>query len=344
MEFTFEKSPWEQLVDSLEAGNRISAMECLRQIQDLSGEEAEAVLLELSERYDISDVTDLPQFAQDEQTMRRLKLERKLVKSGELMTGLDENDPLRLFLEEVAAMSAAGDEKQLLAQFSPDDEETTQKLAYLSLHRVVERACVLAGLGVVLLDLIQEGCLGLWQGILSYTGGDYEAHIYKWIDRYLTKAVLLQSHDKQVIYKVQQGMADYRDMDQRLLSELGRNPTLEEIAEAMHTTAEEAVVYAEMLRQARTKEQRLQMAKPAEKTPEDEQAVENTAYFQTRQRIMELLSTLTEQEAKLLTLRFGLEGGLPKSPQQTGEVMGLTADEVVQIEAAALAKLRQQGE
>ena len=344
MEFTFEKSPQEQLVDSLEAGNRISVIECLQQIQDMSGEEAEAVLLELAERCDVSDITELPLFRQDEQTMRRLKLERKLAKSGELMTGLDENDPLRLFLEEVAAMPAAGDEKQLLAQFAPDDEEMTQKLAYLSLHRVVERACVLAGLGVVLLDLIQEGCLGLWQGILNYTGSDYETHIYKWIDRFLIKAVLLQAHDYGVIYKVQQGMADFRDMDQRLLSELGRNPTLEEIAEAIHVTPQEAAVYAEMLRQARAKEQRLQMVKPVEKTPEDEQAVENTAYFQTRQRIMELLSTLSEQEAKLLTLRFGLEGGLPKSPQQTGEVMGLTADEVVQIEAAALMKLRQQGE
>jgi DNA-directed RNA polymerase sigma subunit (sigma70/sigma32) len=61
-----------------------------------------------------------------------------------------------------------------------------------------------------------------------------------------------------------------------------------------------------------------------------------------RQRILDMLSTLTEQEAKVLTLRFGLEGGLPQTPQQAGQTLGLTADEVVNLEAAALTKLRQQ--
>ena len=79
-----------------------------------------------------------------------------------------------------------------------------------------------------------------------------------------------------------------------------------------------------------------------ENSPEDEQAVEDTAYFQVRQRIMELLSTLSETDAKLLTLRFGLEGGKPLSPVQTGERLGLTPGQVVSREAAALAKLRNQ--
>ena len=99
-----------------------------------------------------------------------------------------------------------------------------------------------------------------------------------------------------------------------------------------------------MLNQARAKEKITRLTQPKEETPDDEQAVENTAYFQTRQRITELLSILTEQEAKLLTLRFGLEGGMPKTPEEVGGMLGLTSEEVVTIEGNALLKLRQQGE
>ena len=72
------------------------------------------------------------------------------------------------------------------------------------------------------------------------------------------------------------------------------------------------------------------------------QAVEDTAYFQSRQRILDMLSSLNEQEAQVLTLRFGLEGGQPCTPQQVGTKLNMTADQVVQLEAAALSKLRNQ--
>ena len=93
-----------------------------------------------------------------------------------------------------------------------------------------------------------------------------------------------------------------------------------------------------MLRTAQT----LAKANAPEKEPEEaDQAVEDTAYFQSRQRIADMLSNLTEQEAKVVNLRFGLEGGLPCSPEETAAKLGMTAQEVVAMEAAALAKLRQ---
>ena len=105
-------------------------------------------------------------------------------------------------------------------------------------------------------------------------------------------------------------------------------------------TAEDAAVYASMLDMARAR-QRVEAAKEEpEPTAEDEMAVEDTAYFQSRQRIAELMSGLSQQESKLLSLRFGLEGGLPLSPEETGKKLGLTPREVVEMEAAALAKLR----
>ena len=223
------------------------------------------------------------------------------------------------------------------------DEAAAEKLVNLSLSRVVELACELAGKGVLLLDLIQEGSLGLWQGILHYTGGDFAAHRDWWIRQSLAKAVFLQARSGDLGQKLRQGMEDYRDVDQRLLGELGRNPTLEEIAEAMHVTAQEAAVYADMMTMARTRQQVDAAMEPNKAEPEEEdQAVENTAYFQMRQRITDLLSSLSEKDAKLLTLRFGLEGGMPLSPEETGKQLGLTAQEVITAEANALAKLRNQ--
>ena len=184
--------------------------------------------------------------------------------------------------------------------------------------------------------------MGLWQGILHYVGGAFETHRDWWIRQYLHRAVFLQARSGDLGQKLRIGMVDYRDMDQKLLSELGRNPTLEEIAEAMHVTAEEAAVYADMLNMAKVRRQVDDAMEPKEPEPEDDQAVEDTAYFQMRQRIMELLSVLSPEDAKLLTLRFGLEGGLPMSPEEAGKHLGLTPQEVVTREANALAKLRQQ--
>ena len=186
--------------------------------------------------------------------------------------------------------------------------------------------------------------MGLWQGILNYTGGVFADHRDWWIRQYLHRAIFLQARSGDLGQKLRQGMEDYRDMDQKLLSELGRNPTLEEIAESMHVTAEEAAVYENMLNMAKVRQQVDAAMEQKEEIPEEEQqAVEDTAYFQMRQRIMELLSTLSAEDAELLTLRYGLEGGLPLNPEEAGKKLGLTPQEVVTREANALAKLRRQG-
>ena len=342
MEFVFEPSHWEVALDGLRCGETLSAVRCLALLEEMSEAETEEALLELEERGIGLDISDLPMDAGSGEAAVRLRLELQLATKEQLMEKLEENDPLRLYLEELAGMPVCGDVNLLAQRYAEGDESVLQQLTDLSLGLVVERACNMTGRGVLLLDLIQEGSLGLWQGILRYTKGDFKQYIRWWIDHYLHKAVLLQARSSDVGQKMRQGMEDYRDMDQRLLTELGRNPTLEEIAEAIHVTVEEAAVYEAMLGQARARQQIEQARKKPEPTPDDEHAVEDTAYFQTRQRILEMLSTLSEQEAKLLTLRFGLEGGLPQTPQQAGDALGLTADEVVKMETSALLKLRQQ--
>ena len=343
MEFTFELSPWEQALDALQPGDTIKALELMSLLEEADEDTALEALDELEQNGVALSLQDLPNLPTGGTMALRLREEAQLVASGKLPAGLEENDPLRLYLEELAATPVAGDLDVLAREYLSGSEAAGQKMVTLSLSRVVELAKELAGRNVLLLDLIQEGSMGLWQGILNYTGGEFGSHRDWWIRQYLHRAIFMQARSGDLGQKLRQGMEDYRDMDQKLLSELGRNPTLEEIAVAMHVTAEEASVYADMLTMARTRQQVDAAMEPKEEEPEDQQAVEDTAYFQMRQRITELLSTLPETDAKVLTLRFGLEGGLPLSPEDVGRKLGLTSQEVVEKEANALIKLRQQG-
>ena len=339
LNFEFERAPWELALEKLHSGDWISAV---RLITLLEGEEEAAVedAFQLLEDKGVAlTLSDLPKSYGAGDTEKRLRLEEELVKTGNLLGSLEGGDPLALYLQEIAGVPAAGD-PQLLADRLLNGEDTQQLLVNVSLSRAVAAAEKLTGHGVLLLDLIQEASMGLWQGILHYTGGDFDAHIDWWIGQYLAKAVTLQARESGVGQKMRNALESYRAADKLLLTQLGRNPTLEEIAMEMGISPEDAQVYQEMLRTASLLEKAKQP--PKEPQPEDEQAVEDTAYFQSRQRIGELLSTLTPQEAQVLNLRFGLEGGLPATPQETAAKLGITTDEVVKLEAEALAKLRTQ--
>lgn len=339
-EFVFEPTAWELTLENIKPGSAFSAVRFLTLMEGEEEQAVEDALRLLEDRDILLDVSDLPKAGGVGEAAVRLRREEQLSKSGTLLENLEETDPLRLYLEELAQIPACGDAQLLAQRLLEGDKNVTQQLTNLMLSRVVERACEMVGRGVLLLDLIQEGSLGLWQAILSYEGGDFES----WCDRKirwdLARVVTMQARANGVGQKLRQAMEDYRAVDERLLSELGRNPTLEEIAEQMRMTAEEAAAVAKTMDAARVLAQAKKPVEPEEEDPEDQQAVEDTAYFQMRQRIAELMSNLEEDDAKLLTLRFGLEGGKPLSPEETGRKLGLTAEEVVAREAAALAKLR----
>ncbi len=343
MEFTFEETPWEQLLSTLQPGDSIAAGQLLTLLEGESEYVLSDALQALEDGGVAIDLATLPKTAADSEAALRLRREEQLVQKGDLLEGLEETDPLRLYLEELAQLPACGDIELLAADAAAGSETARNNLVNLMLSRVISRATEHVGYGVLLMDLIQEGGMGMWQGILNWNGdGNFESYADWWIRQYMAKAVVLQAHSSGVGRKLRSGMEDYRDVDQRLLTELGRNPTLEEIAEAMHISLEEAATYADMVTMARARRQVEASREPAEETPEDEQAVEDTAYFQSRQRILELLSTLSAQEAEMLTLRFGLEGGLPLTPEETGKRLQLTPQEVVELEAKALMQLRQQ--
>ena len=334
LEFSFEPDPWDTFRMSLNQGDTVSAAQILTILEGEDGQTLENALQDLETACVRLDISDLPKDGGSGDTAVRLKQEVQLVREGLNPKALEPNDPLRLYLEEVAAIPADADE-QILAQSGGSAEALTN----LGLRRVIELAQEYVGYGVLLMDLIQEGSLGLWQAIGCYRAGEYAAHRDRWIRFYLARAVILQAHSSGIGQKMRRAMEDYRQVDERLLSELGRNPTIEEIAEELHMSLEEIQSVRKMMDNARMLDKAVR-PEEEEEDPEAEQAVQDTALFQMRQRIGDLLSNLDESDAKLLTLRFGLEGGKPASPEEAGRLLGMTAQDVLAREAKALAKLR----
>ena len=341
LEFSFDNAPWMEALEGIADGAKISSAQLLTLLEGETEESAEEALLQLELRGIALDVSDLPKPPASGEAALRLRREEQWVRNGDTVQSLEENDPLRLYLEEVAGLPVVSDPQRMAERFAGGYEAVLPGLTNCMLPVVVEMAKEMVGRGVLLMDLIQEGSLGLWQGILSFRSGDFVTHTRWWIGQYLAKALLLQARETGLGQRMKQAMEDYRSIDERLLADLGRNPTVEEIAEAMHMDREEVENVAKMLENARFMNRAKQeQQQPEEEDPEEEQHVENTALFQSRQRIQEMLSDLSEEETKIITLRFGLEGGLPLSPEETGNKLGLTATEVVAKEAAALAKMR----
>ena len=338
LEFTFEESVLDLFPEAPMSGF-VSAVRFLAVMEEKSEEAVEDALLELENSGIVLDISDLPKTPGIGEAAVRLRREAELVKNNTLLTALEENDPLRLYLEELASIPACGD-AQLLAQECAAGKAVQEQLLNATLSRVVETAKELTGNGVLLLDLIQEGSLGLWQAIVNFEGGDFESYADRWIRGSMAKLITMQARANGVGQKMRQALEDYKAVDERLLSELGRNATIEEIAEQMHMSAEEAALVKSMLDNARLVSRAKAENEPEEDPEEEEKHVEDTALFQMRQRIADLLADLPEEDATLLTLRFGLEGGRPLTPEETGRKLNLTPEEVVTKEAAALMKLR----
>lgn len=339
LDISFEPYPWESWLRKKQSGDVISASALLALLEGEEEQSAEDCLQEMEMACMMLDISDLPRFSGSGELARRLVQEEKLAKEGLDPRRLEEGDPLRLYLEEVAGTPAFGEESLLAERCRMGDETAQVPLTNLGLSRVIELAREYAGYGVLLLDLIQEGSLGLWQAIRCYHHGEYGPHRDRWIRFYLAKTVFLQARAGGIGQKMRRCMEDYRAVDARLLADLGRNATLEEIALELHMTVEETERVRQMIDNARMM-QTGQEEEEKQDAPDAEQAVENTALFQMRQRISELLSNLEETDAKLLTLRFGLEGGQPLSPEEVGRILGISAEEAVAREGAALAKLR----
>ena len=350
IELAFGKTALARELDGLSVNDTLSAAKLLTLTDGVSDDVMEELFDHLHGLIGGFDLSDFPKGMSGE-AARRLREEEQLVKQGDLLSGLEANDPLRLYLEELAGIPVAGDLNVLaleLAEVNREegfDEGLSTRILNLCLSRVVELAKEHTGYGVLLLDLIQEGSLGLWTDLENYIGPDSFEQFRDWsIRTAMHKAIIRQARASGLGQKMRQAVEDYRMVDERLLSDLGRNPTLDEMAEAMHMTVSEVESVRKFLENARLVGKAHEIKEPQEEMPEDTQAVEDTAYYQTRERVDSLMSGISELEHKVVTLRYGLDGKAPQTAQEVGRKLNLTVSEVVELETSALAKMRQSRE
>lgn len=347
-EFTFDPmySPWELALGQLRSGDSLNARRFLALVEASEDLSAEDAAMELEQRGVILDVSDLPWIAGNPDTQARLDLEKKLLEQGTLMENLEAHDPLRLFLEETDSLEKLEDGSDLAMAMAvaAGDESAMQELTNGYLACVLECAKEYAGSGVLLMDLIQEGSLGLWQGILSYETGDFRPHAIWWIRQAMARVVTLQAQANGVGQNLSQQIDLYQKTDRKLLTQFRRNPTELEIAQEMGITLEESTTLGKMLREIQTMAKLKKTQTEPEQTEEDDQAVEDTAYYQQRQRIDDMLTGLTDVETKLIRMRYGLDGQLPMTAVQVAQQLSMSLDEVAAVEMAALSKMRQKSE
>lgn len=344
-DFVFEQtfSPWEMAISKLNAGAVLSAGRFITLMEQDESIEPEQAAMDLEERGVMLDISDLPKLSGSGKTATRLTLEAKLYREGNLLNNLEDNDPLKITIEQIKTVAPLDNEGELTLKVAGGDQRAMEQLTHGYLPVVYDLAGEYLDRGVLLMDLIQEGSLGLWQAVLNYESGSFAETANWWIRQAMARAVTLQAHANGVGSHMAQTMERYRKADRDLLTRLGRNPGDEEIALEMGVTQEEATAVGKMLREVESMERIRQENAPKEPEPEDEQAVEDTAYFQSRQRINEMLSALSDEDANILTMRFGLDGKAPLTAVQVGQKLGLAAEEVTKRETAALSALRREG-
>ncbi len=335
-------TPWDMALEKLHSGDTLSARRFLTLMEMSEDQSSEDAALELEQLGVMLDVSDLPKFAGNPETDARLELEMKLFSQGGWKDSLEKRDPLRQFILEMETYDSIEDGTDLAKMGAAGNEKAIQQLTSGYLRTVYECAGEFMGKGVLLLDLIQEGSLGLWQGILNFEDGSFRNHALWWIRQAMARVVTLQAQASGAGAHLTSQIDSFHKADKALLTKLGRNPTMAELAQEMGITLEEANALAKMLREiqnmARIKA--IEEKGPNAVTEEDEQPVENTSYYQTRERVDDLLTGLTEQEQELLNLRYGLNGKPPLTVAETASRLHMTGDEVVAAEAAALAKMR----
>lgn len=335
LEFDWQERDWHGVFGSIPRGSVIPAQRFFAILGTVDESEAMDAALTLEDRGVGLDVSALPRWGKGA-AAQRLNREYELVRAGALPGGLEPDDPLRLYLLELERQPKLDEvtARQLVEEDS-DPNRLTEGLLWLA----VQEAAAFAGQGVLLLDLLQEGALGLMSAVETVHEDILETvrwHIRQAMARTVAIAYMVSGEAERLLAS----MRAYQQADRRLLERLGRNPGPEELAQELGKTVTETLTIAQMVRDAAraTKVQ----PQPEKTGEEPQESVEDSAYFQLRSRVEELLSTLDETDRRLLTLRFGLEGGRPQTQEEAALSLGLPLEELQRRELAAMAHLRKQ--
>lgn len=335
LEFEWQQRDWHRAFGAISRGTVIPAQRFFAILGSVDETEAMDAALALEDQGVGLDVSGLPRWGTGT-CAQRLEQEYELVRTGTLPGSLEPDDPLRLYFLELERQPRLDEAAALRLM---EEEANPNRLTEGLLWLVAQEAPAFAGQGVLLLDLMQEGALGLMNAMETVHGDILENarwHIRQAMARTVALSYMISGEAQRLLAS----MRAYQQADRRLLERLGRNPSLEELAQELGKTVTETQTIAQMVRDAaRVPKAQRQPEQPVEASHE---AVEDSAYFQLRSRVEELLSTLDETDRRLLTLRFGLEGSRPQTTEETAVSLGLTPEETQRRELEAMRRLREQ--
>ena len=264
--------------------------------------------------------------------------------------GVGIDDPVRMYLKEIGRVPllSADEEVELAKRMEQGDEEAKKKLAEANLRLVVSIAKRYVGRGMLFLDLIQEGNLGLIKAVEKFDYGKgfkFSTYATWWIRQAITRAIADQARTIRIPVHMVETINKLIRVSRQLLQELGRDPTPEEIAAAMEIPVERVREIQKVAQEPVSLETPIGEEEDSHLGDfiEDEDApapAEAASYILLKEQLESVLDTLTPREEKVLRLRFGLDDGRSRTLEEVGQEFGVTRERIRQIEAKALRKLR----
>lgn len=259
-------------------------------------------------------------------------------------------DPVRMYLKEIGRIPLLSSEEEieLARRMEEGDEEAKKRLSEANLRLTVSIAKRYSGRGMQFLDLIQEGNLGLIKAVEKFDyrkGYKFSTYATWWIRQSITRAIADQARTIRIPVHMVETMNRVNRTSRKLLQEYGREPTPEELAEAMHLPVERILEISKISQEPVSLETPIGEEEDSHLGDfiQDEHIpvpVEEATHTLLREQLEEVMDTLSEREQKVLALRFGLEDGKPHTLEEVGRDFQVTRERIRQIEAKALRKLR----
>ncbi len=278
--------------------------------------------------------------------------EEEQEKAAELepLEGISIDDPVRMYLKEIGRVPllTAQEEVELAKRMERGDEEAKRKLIEANLRLVVAIAKKYVGRGMLFLDLIQEGNLGLIRAVEKFDwrkGFKFSTYATWWIRQAITRALADQARTIRIPVHMVETINKLVRVSRQLLQQKGREPTPEEIAEEMKLPVERVREIMKIAQEPISLETPIGEEEDSHLGDfiEDAEALapaEAASYTMLKEQLEGVLETLTARERNVLKLRFGLEDGRPRTLEEVGREFGVTRERIRQIEAKALRKLR----
>ena len=264
--------------------------------------------------------------------------------------GVSIEDPVRMYLKEIGKVSllSADEEIELAKRMEKGDEAAKKRLAEANLRLVVSIAKRYVGRGMLFLDLIQEGNLGLIKAVEKFDyrkGYKFSTYATWWIRQAITRAIADQARTIRIPVHMVESINKLIRVSRQLLQELGREPTPEEIAEEMDMPVDRVREILKISQEPVSLETPIGEEEDShlgDFIQDDNVPVpaDAAAFTLLKEQLVEVLSTLTDREQKVLRLRFGLDDGRARTLEEVGKEFNVTRERIRQIEAKALRKLR----